>query len=254
MKNINVQQITDKLILNPYSRGKKDIVEMIDEMLLEPTLVTFINLHSFYLIEKEIETTEKFNFMFIDGILLKWFLEKSNNIKLERISFDMTSIARDLFDFACREKKTIYFIGGTEDEIEIAVRNIKTKYQDLKIAGFSTGYFKNKIEENRSIFEIISKSPQIIIVGMGTPKQEHFLIALQNAGWQGLGFTCGAFIKQTAKNLDYYPKFFDKFHIRWLYRLLDEPKLFRRYFIEYPIVLIKLIYFRLNNKINQLSN
>ena len=91
----------------------------------------------------------------------------------------------------------------------------------------------------------MAKDPNIVIAGMGSPLQEHFLISLRKKGWGGLGFTCGAFIKQTAKNINYYPKVFDKFHFRWLYRLFDEPKLFGRYFFEYPKVLLELILFKL---------
>lgn len=245
MKNINIKQFIDKLTLNPYSNGNIGTKNMFNEMISKPTLITFINLHSLHLLERETEIVNKLDFMFIDGILLKWFLEKSKSIKLNRVSFDMTSLARHLFDFAIKLKKTIYIIGGTKNEIEIAIENILAQYQNLDIVGFHSGYFKNRTEEYNTILEIVSKSPQIIIVGMGTPRQEHFLISLQKEGWSGLGFTCGAFIKQTAKSLEYYPKVFNKFHLRWLYRLFDEPKLFKRYFFEYPRVLYKLILFEL---------
>ena len=245
MKDIEIKQIINKLMLNPYSDGNISASDIINEIISTPRSITFINLHNMQLIEKETEIINNIDFMFIDGILLKWFLEKSKRIKLKRVSFDMTSIAKHLFDFASKLKKTIYFIGGTNIEIEIAVENIQAKYRELNIVGFHSGYFKNKSEENKTIAEILSKSPQIVIVGMGTPKQEYFLFSLQKEGWSGLGFTCGAFIKQTAKNLYYYPKVFDKFNLRWLYRIFDEPKLFGRYFFEYPKVLLELILFNL---------
>lgn len=245
MTNIKIKRVIDKLILNPYSNGNNCTTRMLNELISEPALITFINLHSLHLIERETEIIDKLDFMFIDGILLKWFLEKSKSIKLIRVSFDMTSLAKHLFDFASKLKKTIYIIGGTKNDIEIATENILAEYQDLDIVGFHSGYFKNKTEEKNTILEIVSKSPQIIIAGMGTPQQEHFLISLKKEGWNGLGFTCGAFIKQTAKSLNYYPKVFDKFHLRWLYRIFDEPKLFGRYFFEYPKMLRELILFKL---------
>ena len=245
MKNINIKRIIDNLILNPYSNSITSTTNMLNEISSKPTSITFINLHSLHLIERETEIIDKLDFMFVDGILLKWFLEKLKSTKLKRISFDMTSLAKHLFDFANKLNKTIYIIGGSKNDIENAIENILAKYQDLNIVGFHSGYFKNKTEENNTILEIVSKSPQIIIVGMGTPLQEHFLISLQKEGWNGLGFTCGAFVKQTAKSLNYYPKVFDKYHLRWLYRIFDEPKLFGRYFFEYPKVLYELILFRI---------
>lgn len=245
MKNKNIKRIIDKLILNPYSNGKLRSTKMFNEMISKPTSVTFINFHSLNVIEGESEIIDKLDFIFVDGILLKWFIEKLKSTKLKRVSFDMTSMAKHLFDFANKLNKTIYIIGGSQNDIELATENILAKYPDLNILGYHTGYFKNKTEEKNTILEIVSKSPQIIIVGMGTPRQEHFLISLRKEGWKGLGFTCGAFVKQTAKSLDYYPKVFNKFHLRWLYRIIDEPKLFGRYFFEYPKVLYKLILFKL---------
>ena len=76
MKNINTKRIIDKLILNPYSNGSTSTTNMFNEMISKPTLITFINLHSLHMIERETEIIDKLDFMFIDGILLKWFLEK----------------------------------------------------------------------------------------------------------------------------------------------------------------------------------
>ena len=40
--------------------------------------------------------------------------------------------------------------------------------------------------------------------------QENFLLKVKNAGYQGVGFTCGGFIHQTSKNeIDYYPAWVD---------------------------------------------
>ena len=245
MKHKNIKRIIDKLILNPYANGNINTTKMFSEMISKPISVTFMNFHSLHAIERESEIIDKLDYIFVDGILLKWFLEKLKSTKLKRVSFDMTSMAKDLFDFANELNKTIYIVGGSKNDIEVATQNILVKYPDLNILGFHTGYFENKTEENNTILEIVSKSPQIIIVGMGTPRQEHFLISLRKEGWHGLGFTCGAFVRQTAKNLEYYPKVFNKFHLRWLYRIIDEPKLFVRYFFEYPKVLYELILFRI---------
>ena len=69
---------------------------------------------------------------------------------------------------------------------------------------------------------------------MGTPFQEQFLVDLKNLGWIGAGYTCGGFIHQTAANIKYYPEFFNTYNLRWLYRMIDEPKLIKRYLILYP--------------------
>ena len=83
---------------------------------------------------------------------------------------------------------------------------------------------------------------------MGTPKQEEFLLDLSQAGWKGTGYTCGGFLHQTAQNIKYYPKWIDLFNLRAIYRIYDEPRLIKRYMLEYPIALIYILSDLINYK------
>jgi N-acetylglucosaminyldiphosphoundecaprenol N-acetyl-beta-D-mannosaminyltransferase len=69
---------------------------------------------------------------------------------------------------------------------------------------------------------------------MGVPLQEEFLIDLRDTGWTGTGYTCGGFFHQSARKLEYYPRLFDKLQLRWLYRMIQEPRLAKRYLLDYP--------------------
>ena len=77
---------------------------------------------------------------------------------------------------------------------------------------------------------------------MGTPLQEKFLIDLKKNGWSGIGFTCGGFLHQTSNNIIYYPNWIDKFSLRAFYRMYDEPKLIKRYFLIYPLAILLFLY------------
>ena len=77
---------------------------------------------------------------------------------------------------------------------------------------------------------------------MGAPRQEQFLINLKNAGWTGIGFTCGGFFDQIVDRVDYYPGWVDKMNLRFLYRLLKEPRrLWRRYLIDYQVFMKRFL-------------
>ena len=71
--------------------------------------------------------------------------------------------------------------------------------------------------------------------------QEQFLIDLQKSGWQGVGYTCGGFLHQTAKGIQYYPKWVNRLGLRAFYRMYDEPQLIKRYFIEYPKAIVIIL-------------
>jgi len=195
-------------------------------------LLTFLNPYSYLLARKEKELFEKFN-IFIDGMLLVKVLNLFGFKNIERQSFDMTSLAPIVFKKAIKENQTLYFIGTKPVIIDKAIKNILKDFPELNVVGFRDGYIQDN--ERKSLYQNIKTlNPDIVICGMGTPLQEQFLVDLQKTGWDGIGYTCGGFLHQTARNIQYYPKWIDKYNIRWIYRIYDEPKLFKRYFWEYP--------------------
>lgn len=207
-------------------------------------LITFLNPYSMYILyEKRLlsKIYKEFDCIFIDGISLVKAIQFKCKVKnLERKSFDMTSLAPQVFEYAINNNKSIYLIGTKPNLIEKAVKNIKKIYPKLQIAGFRHGYFDNQDEYKAILIQIKDLNPDIVIAGMGTPLQEIFLLDLRNIGWKGIGFTCGGFLEQTANKIDYYPKIIDKLNLRWLYRLYREPKrLSKRYFYIYPKFFIK---------------
>ena len=126
----------------------------------------------------------------------------------------------------------LFFIGTKPKIIDISIKKIKSKYKNLKIIGYRDGYI-DIAERKKILVNIKNLNPDIVICGMGTPLQEQFLLDLKSIGWDGIGFTCGGFLHQTAKKLEYYPKYIDKYNLRWLYRIFDEPKLIKRYTVDY---------------------
>src|SRR5690606_30002301 len=156
----------------------------------------------------------------------------------ERVSFDNTSIAPLVFRFVKDNNLKLAIIDTKEQHIRKAIRNVENNFS-VKVSFFRNGYFGSPKEKSDCILSIIDKEIDVVVVGMGTPYQEGFLIELKNKGWNGYGFTCGGYLHQIAKNEKYYPPFFDRYNIRWLYRIIDEPKLIRRYGIYYPLFFIR---------------
>jgi len=193
---------------------------------------TFLNPYSYLLARKNKNLFRNFNIK-IDGILLVKILNLFGFKNIKRESFDMTSLAPIVFEDAIKENISIYFIGTKPKVIDEAVKNIKKSYPKLNIVGYRDGYIKD--EERNNVFNNITRlNPDIIICGMGTPLQEQFLVDFQNTGWNGIGYTCGGFLHQVAGDIQYYPQWIDKYNLRWMYRIYDEPVLFKRYFGEYP--------------------
>ncbi len=202
-------------------------------------LVTFINSYSYLILRKNTALLKKFDYVYIDGILLKKLLQIFHISVVERVSFDMESLAPYVFDYAQKNNKKIYLIGTRPIIINSAVNHIKETYPELNIIGHRHGYFKNKGEWKEAIQNIRSLNPDIVVAGMGTDLQEEFLVDLASNGWEGIGFTCGGFLHQTGHRMNYYPEWTNKFNLRWLFRLYKEPgKVGRRIITKYPLFLL----------------
>lgn len=171
-----------------------------------------------------------FDGIFADGSILVSAIKVLYGQTVTRRSFDMTSLAPELLTFAEREEKTLYIVASKQEQVERAVGIFKERYPNLKFAGFRNGYFSSEEEMEVESRYIVEVNPDFLIVGMGALMQEKFLLKVKQAGYRGIGFTCGGFIHQTAKNeIDYYPAWVDRMNIRFVYRMYKEKHTRKRY-------------------------
>lgn len=168
--------------------------------------------------------------IFADGGLLVKAIKLMYGKQVTRRSFDMTSMAPELFAYAAEHGKTIYIVASKQEQVEKAVEIFRERYPNVKFAGHRNGYFANENEMEQEAKHIAGLNPDFLIVGMGALMQEKFLLKVKHAGYQGIGFTCGGFIHQTSKNeIDYYPAWVDKTNLRFAYRMWKEPHTRKRY-------------------------
>lgn len=199
-----------------------------------PRFITFINPGAWALAKKSpayLNALNHMSFNLADGqgvaLVCRWL----TGLPCPRTSFDMTSLADPFFRAAIAEKASIMLIGGKPGVDENVHGKLLINYPGINIVGTEHGYgdFEPKIKA------ILAQSPDVVITGMGTPRQENFLLALKDAGYQGLAITCGGFFDQYLEADPYYPRWIDQWNLRFAYRLYREPeRLWRRYLIDYP--------------------
>lgn len=172
----------------------------------------------------------RFDGIFADGSILAAAIKTIYGKHVTRRSFDMTSIAPELLSFAETNKKTVYVVASQQEQVEKAVGIFKERYADLCVCGYRNGYFTSEMEMDKEAKHIAALNPDFLIVGMGALMQERFLLKVKDAGYRGIGFTCGGFIHQTANNeIDYYPAWVDRMNLRFLYRMFKEKHTRKRY-------------------------
>jgi len=202
-------------------------------------LHTFLNPYSYMIARKHLGLFSGFDALHVDGIALLVLLRMVGVNVRERESFDMTSMAKEVFAKCAGSGATLYLVGARGKDIAKCKQIYTELYPNLTIVGASSGYFLTATERDQCINKIVDISPDVLVVGMGAPLQEFFLADVREAGWCGEGYTCGGFFHQSAKGgANYYPAWLDRLNLRWLYRLWDEPKLLKRYLLWYPIFMV----------------
>lgn len=126
-----------------------------------------------------------------------------------------------------------YFYGSTEETLKKLEYNLKRNYPGIEIKGMYSPPFRPLTdEEDKAIIEMINEvDPDFIWIGLGAPKQEHWMAAHQGKV-KGLMVGVGAGFDYFAGNIKRAPIWMQKTNLEWLYRLLQDPKrLFKRYFV-----------------------
>lgn len=191
---------------------------------------TFLNPVSYLAALDNKNLFARFDGIFADGSILVAAIRLLYGKRVTRRSFDMTSLAPELLTFAEENGKSVYIVASRQEQVEKAIGIFKERYPRLIIAGYRNGYFSSEEEQEEEARHIVGVNPDFLIVGMGALMQERFLLKVKGAGYQGIGFTCGGFIHQTAKDeIDYYPAWIDRMNLRFLYRMYKEKHTRKRY-------------------------
>lgn len=216
------------LLVNKILSTEKYSVNQIFES--KGKVYTFLNPVSYLTALDNKELFGQMDGIFADGGLLVKAIKMLYAKVVTRRSFDMTSMAPELFTYAVEHDKTIYIVASKQEQVEKAVEIFRERYPKVKFAGYRNGYFDSESEMDVEAKHITELNPDFLIVGMGAMMQEKFLLKVKDAGYQGVGFTCGGFIHQTSKNeIDYYPAWVDKTNLRFVYRMWKEPHTRKRY-------------------------
>jgi N-acetylglucosaminyldiphosphoundecaprenol N-acetyl-beta-D-mannosaminyltransferase len=205
-------------------------------------IITFVNTFSYYQLLDSDCPIDKIDCIFVDGylqVILHNFFHKK---KINRASFDFSSLANDFFDYAIKNNLKLALIGAKEDEIIAAIYNLENKYSGLKFLYFRDGYFDNETDKYKAYDVLRQMNIDVVLLGMGTPAQEEFAIYLKEHGLMSYIFTCGGFITQTAKHIDYYKSIIKKTNLRWLQRAFEYKYVRKRLFINYPINIARYLF------------
>ena len=123
--------------------------------------------------------------------------------------------------------KSFYLVGGEDNIINMTIKKLTLDYPDINIIGHRNGFLTSVEDQDNLIKDICKSRPDVVFVAMGSPKQELLMeemLKSHKAVYQGLG---GSFDIHVGK-LRRAPSWWIKNNLEWFFRMLQEPKRFKR--------------------------
>lgn len=138
--------------------------------------------------------------------------------------------------------RRVFFYGGGPGIAEEMSKRLKDRYPDLQVAGLYCPPMREigpdfAIDDDVSAeLEIIkASSPDIVWVGLSSPKQEYWMMKAAPVVGQGVFLGVGAAFDFHSGAKRRSPKWMRNNGLEWLHRLISEPRrLWRRYLISAP--------------------
>ncbi len=132
-----------------------------------------------------------------------------------------------------------YFLFGSKPTVaEKAALNINEKFVGITCAGTHHGYFK-AADEADIISMINEAKPDVLFVGLGSPKQETWVYHNLDKLNSVVCMCIGGAIDVYSGNIQRAPKWISKIGFEWLYRAIKEPKRFKR-LLKIPVFFVKI--------------
>lgn len=203
------------------------------------------NLHSTYLYHRDPKMRSFYaiaSYTHIDGMPLV-LLGRSLRLPLnrqQRVTYAdwIWSLAQEATEQGWR----IFYLGSKAGVAEQGALVLREKFPEIQIAT-ADGYFDThqRSNENQAVLEMIKAyRPHVLMVGMGMPRQEHWILENLPDLSANVILPSGACLDYVAGAILTPPRWMGYASLEWLYRLASEPRrLWKRYLVE-PLFLAGL--------------
>lgn len=174
------------------------------------------------------------NDCYIDGTPVRYILRGFGVTTVADQRFSLMDHFLELLRHAEINDWSVFYLGSQSSAVEAGRVLLQQKFPKLRIQ-LQHGHDRNEASLVQSINTF---RPDILLVGMGVPTQELWVV-------QHIDLLDAGFITPAGGTLDYYtgvqakpPRWLSRAGFAWLYRLVHDPvRLWRRYLVE-PCVLL----------------
>lgn len=209
-------------------------------------LMTYLNPLAYHIAgvrQDYVSSLDRFNLIICDSRGIQSAVKSVFGKTTPVISPDYSGIGRAIFKSGAMANYSLCLVGGKPGMTKMAAENIASEFPGYERIDSFDGYGKS-VDEARDF--VLREKPDMLMIGMGMGRQEAYLLDLVDAGWKGIGICVGGVLDKVAQpERFFYPRWSEKTNLRFLGRLVKEPRrMSRRYFIEYqPYIKLYLKHF-----------
>jgi len=167
-----------------------------------------------------------------DGMPLVWMAKFMGDKNIER------TYGPDLMLALCEQGQEKgykhYLYGGTENTCSLLKNVLKTRFPNIVISGYYAPPFRSSSdqEDQKVIDEINKSTPDILWVGLGSPKQDYWMVHHRDRLNVPVMIGVGAAFDFLAGVKKQAPRWMRNAGLEWFFRLCSEPKrLWKRYLV-----------------------
>jgi N-acetylglucosaminyldiphosphoundecaprenol N-acetyl-beta-D-mannosaminyltransferase len=149
----------------------------------------------------------------------------------------------DLAALCEAQDKSVYLLGCEPGVAQQAALRLRRKHPDLRVVGSHHGYFAPGTgHDERVIEDVNARRPDILLVGMGTPKQELWVQRNTDRLDTRVLWTVGALFDYVSGRVPRAPATLADNGLEWIFRLAIEPqRMWRRYLVGNPVFLSRVM-------------
>jgi N-acetylglucosaminyldiphosphoundecaprenol N-acetyl-beta-D-mannosaminyltransferase len=176
-----------------------------------------------------------------DGMPMVWMGKLNGHREMRRVYGP--DLMLDVCAWGEKNPCRHFFFGGAEGVAELLAGKLKARFPKLEIAGTFTPPFRplNAEEEKQFAETIRAARPDILWVGLSTPKQEKFMAEFLPKLDVTLMIGVGAAFDFHSGRVKQAPRWMQRSGLEWFYRLCQEPRrLTKRYLKNNPLFALKI--------------